>query len=127
MSDMASALEERVSDPLRVLFCIGVGESFFDASDETRGAVLRALVDSFANLRGRFGMTVLGTLDDDRFRLVPTDGWPWTAYILADVPQFDTAMEILNLLRSTPVEDTRLSRYIYMEARVGRRLFFGNE
>jgi len=120
-------MEDRVSDPYRVLFCVGVGTSFFEASQETREAVLRALVDGFADLRGRFGVEVLGTMDDDRFRIAPSEGWPWTAYILADVPRVETVIEICNVMRQTRVEGSQLARYIYLEARVGRRLFFGNE
>lgn len=119
-------LEQRVTDPFRVLFCIGVGTSFFEATQQTRQEVLRVLADAFADLEGRFGARVLGTLDDDRFRIAPSEGWPWTAYILADVPRAETAIEICNVMRQTHVGESQLSRYIYLEARVGRKLFFGN-
>ena len=127
MSIASREMEDRVADPFRVLFCIGVATSYFEASKTTREEVLRALKEAFADLHGRFGLTVLGTLDDDRFRLVPSTGWPWTAYILADVPGVDTVIAVLNVIRQTAVGDGTLSRYIYMEARPGRRLFFGNE
>ena len=127
MSVTGQAMEDRVSNPFRVLFCMGVGASFFEAAQETREEVLRALVEAFSDLRGRFGVEVLGTLDDDRLRIVPSAGWPWTAYILADVPRAETAIEICNLMRETRVGESQLSRYTYLEARVGRRLFFGNE
>jgi hypothetical protein len=127
VTSIAKEMEDRLSAPLRVLFCMGVGQSYSDAPPSTREAVLHALEEAFADLRERFRITVLGTMDDDRLRVVPTQGWPWTAYILADVPDIDTVMKVCNLLRETPVEDSKLSRYVCMEARVGRRLFYGNE
>jgi hypothetical protein len=127
MTTAAKEMENRLSDPLRVLFCMGVGQSFQDATRATRQVVLEALEQAFANLHERFQIEVLGTMDDDRFRAAPTQGWPWTAYILADVPDVESVIKICNVLRETPVEDSQLSRYVCMEARVGRRLFFGNE
>lgn len=126
MSIAAQEMTDRVADPFRVLFCVGVGASYFEATKDEREEVLAALKESFADLEGRFGMTVLGTLDDDRFRLVPSEGWPWTAYILADVPGVDTVIAVLNIIRQTTIGEGTLSRYIYMEARVGRKLFFAN-
>ena len=126
MSIAAQEMTDRVADPFRALFCIGVGASYFEATKDEREEVLAALKEAFADLEGRFGMTVLGTLDDDRFRLVPSAGWPWTAYILADVPGVDTVVAVLNVIRQTTIGEGTLSRYIYMEARVGRKLFFAN-
>jgi hypothetical protein len=119
--------EARSSDPLRVLFCIGVGQNYSDAAPPIREAVLNALTDAFSDLKDRFGVGVLGTLDDDRLRIMPSQGWPWTAYILADVPNLATVTTLCNLIRQTRVEDAALSKYVCMEARVGRRLFFANE
>ena len=127
MASIATEMQDRVSAPLRVLFCMGVMPSYSDATKATREAVLNALVQGFANLEERFGITVLGTMDDDRFRVTPTYGWPWTAYLLADVPDSESVMAICNLIRETEVEGGKLSRYMCMEARVGRRLFYGNE
>ena len=124
---IASETEARSKDPLRVLFCLGVGQNYSDAPPSTREAVLNALSEAFADLGQRFGVGVLGTLDDDRFRVMPSQGWPWTAYILADVPDLATVTMLCNLIRQTRVEDATLSRYVCMEARVGRRLFFANQ
>jgi hypothetical protein len=126
-SRIAIETEARATDPLRVLFCLGVGQNYSDAPPATREAVLKALTEAFADLEGRFGVGVLGTLDDDRLRIMPSQGWPWTAYILADVPTLETVTRVCNLIRKTPVKDATLSRYVCMEARVGRRLFFANE
>ena len=126
MSIAAQEMKDRVNDPFRVLFCVGVGASYFEATKAEREEVLDALRAGFEDLDGRFGITVLGTMDDDRFRLVPSSGWPWTAYILADVPGVDTAISVLNIIRETAIGEGTLSRYIYLEARVGRQLFFGN-
>jgi hypothetical protein len=110
----------------RVLFCLGVLQPFYDADESTTSAVKDALITAYDDLKGRFGVNVLGTIDDDELIIGPTTSWPWTCYILADVPSVDTAMALCNLIRQTRIGDQGLWRYIRIEARVGRRLFFGN-
>ncbi|MEU7641522.1 MULTISPECIES: hypothetical protein [unclassified Streptomyces] len=111
--------------PLRTLFCIGVTQDFFAADDALRATVAAAIPPAFDRLGERFGVTVLGTLDDDRLMVGATPGWPWTSYILADVPDLDTVATVCDIVRDTPVGDGRLWRYLRIEARVGRPLFFG--
>jgi hypothetical protein len=55
----------------------------------------------------------------------PSLAWPWTAYILAEVPDLATVTKVCDIVRSTPVGDGRLWRYLRIEARLGRELFFG--
>ena len=114
---------------LRVLFCIGVTADFFAASPDERKAAFEAIPPAFADLRGRFGVDVLGTIDDDQLMVGPSDGWPWTCYILADVPHLGAVAAVCNVLRESPVGTggDLLWRYLKIEARVGRPLFFGNE
>ena len=52
--------------------------------------------------------------------------WPWTAYVLADVPDLETVAKVTNILREAEVEGARLWKYLRVEARVGRPLFFAN-
>lgn len=112
---------------VRVLFCIGVLPEFFAAGRAEREAALAAMPPAFDDLSGRFGLTVLGTFDDDRLMVGPSTEWPWTSYILADAPGLDAAVALCNVLRETPVGDEhRLWRYLRIEARIGRELFFGN-
>ena len=111
---------------MRALFCIGVAQAFFDEKPEVLPALVPAITGAFDDLAGRFGVTVLGTFDDDRVMVGQSSGWPWTAYILADAPHLDAVIGICNILRETEVGDYRLWRYLRIEARVGRELFFGN-
>ena len=115
-------------DRLRVLFCIGVRDAFFDAGPGDRQEAFEAIPPAFADLRKRFGIEVLATIDDDRLMVGPSSSWPWTSYVLADAPDLDAVAGVCNILRSTDLESgNKLWRYLKIEARVGRPLFFGNE
>jgi hypothetical protein len=111
---------------LRVLFCIGVLPANFEASETELRELLAVLGREFGDLRGRFGIEVLGTFDDDQLMVGPSTAFPWTSYILADVPDLDAAIAVCGLLRQTRVGEHGLWRYLRIEARVGRPLFFGN-
>ena len=113
-------------EQLRVLFCIGVTPAFFEMKADQIGEVTPAVGRAFEDLAGRFGVTVLGTMDDDELMVGSSTAWPWTAYVLADAPDLAAVTGICNIVRETPVGDYRLWRYLRIEARVGRPLFFGN-
>lgn len=116
------------ADKLRVLFCFGVRDAFFDGGPDDRQEAFEAIPPAFADLGGRFGVEVLGTLDDDRLMVGPSPTWPWTCYILADAPDLDAVAAVCDVLRSTDLPSGhKLWRYLKVEARVGRPLFFGNE
>jgi hypothetical protein len=112
---------------LRVLFCIGVTQTFFDEDSAKVKAILEAIETAFSNLSGRFGLQVLGTIDDDQSMVGSSPNWPWTCYILADAPNLEAVHGVCNLLRESEIERARLWRYLKIEARIGRRLFFGND
>jgi hypothetical protein len=112
---------------IRTLFCIGVRDAFFAAGADERTAVVQASRQAFATLSERFGITVLGTMDDDEVMVGPSDTFPWTAYILADVPDYATATKICSIVREHAVGDVQLWKYFTVQARLGRPLFFGNE
>lgn len=114
------------SKGIRVLFCIGVSETFFEQASKTVPQVIQAITEAFSDLEGRFGLEVLGTMDDDQLMVGPSTSWPWTSYILADAPDLEAVTAVCNLLREIPVGEHRLWRYLRIEARVGRALFFGN-
>lgn len=111
---------------IRVLFNIGVLPPFFESPAADREAAMAAIPPAFEDLSGRFGITVLGTFDDDRLMVGPSTDYPWTCCILADVPDLDTAIALCDVIRTTEVGEHRLWRYLKIEARVGRELFFGN-
>lgn len=112
---------------LRVLFCFGVTPAFFEEDAATLPDRIAAIQEAFSNLGGRFGVTVLGTMDDDELVVGHSSGWPWTCYILADCPDLDAVTAVCNIVRDTSVGGARLWKYLKVEARVGRRLFYGND
>ncbi len=116
----------KTNDALRVLFCIGVQQTFFEEEASRLPEVIPAIKAAFDDLGGRFGLTVIGTLDDDQMMVGNSPNWPWTAYILADAPDLDAVAAVCNVVRETPIGEHRLWRYLRIEARVGRELFFAN-
>jgi hypothetical protein len=124
---MADDSREKEGRALRVLFCFGVTQSFFEAEPDSVPRIAAAITEAFADLGGRFGVRVLGTMDDDELQVGASVVWPWTAYVLADVPDIETVAKVTNVLREAEVDGARLWRYLRVEARVGRPLFFGND
>ena len=109
--------------PLRVLFCIGVTQNFFDLPSDQVGKVWKAYTEMFAGVLKLEGIHILGTMDDDRVMVGTSAAWPWTCYILADVPDFDGVVKVCDLFRVTPVEGgEKLWKYGRIEARIGREL-----
>jgi hypothetical protein len=111
--------------PMRTLFCFGVLPAFYDLDETGRRLVFNALLDAYKDLNARFGVTVLGTLDDDRAVVGPALGYPWTCYILAETPSHEAVTGVCNILREARVGADLLWRYMKVEARTGRELFFG--
>ena len=111
-----------MSAPLRVLFCIGISQNFFDLPTGQGGAVWKATVQLLDEIEAMDGVRVLGTIDDDAHMVGPSDGWPWTAYVLADVDTQETVKAVCNLFRTIPVGEHSLWRYAKVEARIGRPL-----
>jgi hypothetical protein len=124
---MADDYRQQERKALRVLFCFGVTQTFFESEPAHVPAIANAITEAFADLGGRFGIRVLGTMDDDELMVGASLVWPWTAYVLADVPDLETVAKVTNILREAEVEGARLWRYLRVEARVGRPLFFANE
>ncbi|WP_153101106.1 hypothetical protein [Paraburkholderia hayleyella] len=108
--------------PLRVLFCCGVSQNFFDLPREQTGEVWQAYGKMLHAIQAMEDVRVLGMMDDDHLVVGHADGAPWTFYIMADVASFDTAVAVCNLYRTTSVGQFSLWRYGKIEARVGRAL-----
>jgi hypothetical protein len=123
---VAASYRDKESPALRVLFCFGVTQGFFDEEPARVGEIVGAITAAFEDLGGRFGLDVLGTMDDDELMVGASPTWPWTCYILADAPDLETVTRVCNILREAEVGGSRLWRYLKVEARVGRPLFFGN-
>ena len=109
--------------PLRVMFCGAVLQNFFDLPPADISKVWQGTGEMLKGIRDLPGVQIIGTMDDD-LTMVGTSptGWPWTFYILADVPDHDTAVAACNLFRTIEVGEYRLWRYIRVEARIGREL-----
>jgi hypothetical protein len=122
VSEVAPYRESRTG--IRVLFAFGLTEDFFNEERTRIPLVMEALKSGFADLEGRFGVRVLGTLDDDETMVGATATWPWTCYILAEAPDHGAVAGVCNLLREVEVGGARLWKYLKVEARVGRPLFF---
>jgi hypothetical protein len=112
------------SEQLRVLFCLGVTQRFFEIPGAEIGGVIAAITEAFDDLSGRFGLRVLGTMDDDELMVGSSASWPWTAYVLAEAPSLDAVRAVCNIIREASVGEFRLWRYLRIEARIGRPLFF---
>jgi hypothetical protein len=114
------------SQPLRVLFCIGINQNFFDlpAGGLTASDVWTATIAMIAELKRLPGVSYLGDIDDDAHMVGPSDGWPWTCYLLADVDTQETVRAACNLFRTVPVGDSehKLWKFAKVEARIGRAL-----
>ena len=108
---------------LRVLFCGAVLQNFFDLPGSEIGKVGAATGEMLKGIRDLPGVEILGTIDDDQTMVgTSPNGWPWTFYILADVPDRDTVVAACNLFRTIEIGEHRLWRYIRVEARLGREL-----
>lgn len=109
---------------LRVLFCIGVNQNFMDGSAQDMKDVWMAFLTMMRGIRDLPGVRVLGNLDDDQIMVGPSVQFPWTTYVLADVPDYETVTAACNLFRVTPVGDGahKLWKYMRVEARIGREL-----
>lgn len=108
--------------PLRVLFCCGVTQNFFDLPRDQISTVWRAYGQMLKSVEQMAGVSVLGIMDDDRLVVGNGDANHWTFYIMADVRDFETVTAVCNLYRTTPVGEHNLWRYGKIEARVGRAL-----
>lgn len=108
--------------PLRVLFCIGVNQNFFDLPTGRSKIVWDGFTSMLRQLYELPGVTVLGTIDDDQHMVGPSHSWPWTCYVLADVADQPTVAAACDLFRTVQVGEHGLWRYMRIEARVGRPL-----
>lgn len=108
---------------LRVLFCGAVLQNFFDLPASEIGKVWQATGEMLKGIRDLPGVEILGTIDDDQTMVgTSPNGWPWTFYILAEVPDRDTVVAACNLFRTIAIGEHRLWRYMRVEARIGREL-----
>ena len=108
----------------RVLFCMGINQNFMDAPQKEMGDVWQAFSAMLKGIAELPSVKVLGIMGDDRIQVGPSTSSPWTAYVMADVPDLDTVIKACDFFRSTPVGDGtyKLWKYCKVEARIGREL-----
>lgn len=108
----------------RVLFCIGINQNFMNATAEEGKQVWQAFSQMMQGIDELPGVTILGIMDDDRIMVGPSATAPWTAYIMADVPDCEAVVTACNFFRTISVGDGtyKLWKYARVEARIGREL-----
>ena len=111
---------------LRVLFCIGVNQNFFDATPAEAKQVWGAFGVMMKGMEETPGIRVIGNMDDDQLMVGPSTTAPWTTYVLADADTLENVAAVCNLFRTTPVGESKLWKYCKIEARVGRELIIQN-
>lgn len=119
-------MTDQGGQPLRVLFCFGINQHFFDLPSDGVSArdVWAAFVAMMDQIKAMPGVYFIGDLDDDSHMVGPSDGWPWTCYILADVDTQETVRACCDTVRRIGVGSTdwMLWRFLKIEARLGRAL-----
>ncbi|WP_207285943.1 hypothetical protein [Pseudomonas sp. FW300-N2A2] len=115
-------MSQTTQEPLRVVFCIGITQNFFDLPTGEGLSVWKGFSQMMGSLGAMPGITVLGAMDDDRLMVGPSNTSPWTVYIMADVDCHQSVIDACNLFRTTPVNEYSLWRYAKVEARIGRPL-----
>ncbi|MFC4086300.1 hypothetical protein [Amycolatopsis samaneae] len=111
------------SDQLRVLFRIWVTREFYAAPADEQAQVFKAIPPAFDRLGERFGVTVLGTLDEDLLQ-VGTGAREPISYVLADAPDLAAVRTVCEIVRTERVGEFPLWRYLEIDARIGHELFF---
>lgn len=107
------------------MFAVGVLPDFYAQPAVDFDQLMQPFGEAFNDLGSRFGIKVLGTLDDICLQAGPSSGWPWTCYILAETPTHDAVRKVLDQLMTIRVGEHRMWRYAKVEARIGPPLDFG--
>lgn len=103
--------------PYRVLVLIAATDGWFEASPGERGAATDQLRDALRATEAR-GARLLASFDDDLFMTGQPAPLPYTIFVLYDVDDLAVVVSLVHRLRSSD-----LSRFLRLEARVGRKLF----
>lgn len=109
--------EPTFEPPHRVLVLIAATDGWFAATVAER----RDAIDQLAELltsASEEGARLLASFDDDLFVTGQPAPLPYTIFALYDVDDLAVVVRLVHRLRTTP-----LSRFLRLEARVGRPLF----
>jgi hypothetical protein len=102
---------------------VASNSAWYDATDEERHNLILPRFKAILDELDAQGARVIGSFDDDLFVVGPPTSVGYSIYILYEVDDVSKVVQMLQSLRET-VDGVRLDRYIRMEARVGRPLFF---
>lgn len=120
-----TSARELAAGGYRALFTFGLTDAFFALDAAGERDLGQAIVRVFDDLETRFGVRVLGTFDNDLLHGGPSETTP-IAYVLADVPDLDAAVEVSSLVR-VRFRGTKLAKFMWVDTAVGRPLFFGTK
>lgn len=115
---MTGYMSDKTSN-MRALLCFGILRPLFDEPADRLPAILEAITAAFKDLEQRYGMQDLGSFDDDQIMMGPSAQWPWTAYILAEVPDYEAVIAVCSIVRQATIWQFRMARYIRVEASIG--------
>lgn len=109
----------RVPKPIRVLINAGATAAFYDIEDDhIRKKVVERLVEVCRSWRNKSGTKFLCSFDDDLLMTGDPRGHNrWSIFILLDVEEFDTVVEMVDDFRHGSIN---LWRYFTVSANVGR-------
>lgn len=103
--------------PFRVLVLIAATDGWYEATPAERASAIDELGDVLRETE-RDGARLLSSFDDDLFLTGQPAPLPYTIFVLYDVDDLAVVVSLVHRLRSST-----LSRYLRLEARVGRPLF----
>ncbi|HXF98037.1 MAG TPA: hypothetical protein VNJ46_05430 [Gaiellaceae bacterium] len=103
--------------PHRVLVLVAATDGWYGADAAERGRALAEFAAMLTEFEGE-GARLVASFDDDLFLTGQPAPMPYTIFCLYDVGELGPVVRLVHRLRSSP-----LSRYLRLEARVGRRLF----
>lgn len=103
--------------PYRVLVLIAATDGWFGATPAERGDAVDELAGLLREAADE-GARLLASFDDDLFLTGQPAPLPYTIFALYDVDDLAVVVRLVHRLRSSA-----LSRFLRLEARVGRPLF----
>jgi hypothetical protein len=108
---------------VRVMFCVGGVQNFFDIAGTADGKrVLEVARALFQSIGDRSDVRILATMDDDQLQVGASSGFPYTAYLIADVDNLEAVIAACNSFKESQIDGSPLTRFLRLDARLGRPL-----
>lgn len=103
--------------PYRVLVLIASTDGWYEATPSERDSATEELGSILRDAEAQ-GARLVGSFDDDLFLTGQPAPLPYTIFVLFDIDDLGVIVGLVHRLRTSP-----LSRFLRLEARVGRPLF----